>query len=158
MYTVYADRALLYHPRMINDGYAIYNPTLIIEDNKTGTFQFSMPVTNVLYNSLKKMKTIIAVYDDTELIFRGRILNDERDFNNNKLVYCEGELAFLLDSVARPFDFSGSLSQLFAQIVSIHNSQVDEDKQFEVGDCDVLAPDTIKYSFTDYNNCWTLTL
>lgn len=156
MYTVYADRALLYHPKMVNDGYAIYNPTLIIEDNKTGTFQFSMPITNVLYNSLKKMKTIITVYDDTELIFRGRILNDERDFNNNKLVYCEGELAFLLDSIARPFDFKGTIQQLFAEIVSIHNSQVEADKQFEVGRCDILAPNEIKYSFTDYNNCWTL--
>lgn len=156
MYTVYADRALLYHPKMVNDGYAIYNPTLIIEDNKTGTFQFSMPITNALYNSLKKMKTIITVYDDTELIFRGRILNDERDFNNNKLVYCEGELAFLLDSIARPFDFKGTIQQLFAEIVSIHNSQVEADKQFEVGRCDILAPNEIKYSFTDYNNCWTL--
>ena len=33
-------------------------------------------------------------------MFRGRILNDEQGFHNEKQVYCESELAFLLDSLA----------------------------------------------------------
>ncbi len=156
MYTVYADGHLLYHPDLVNNGYGIYNPTINYEANKSGSFQFKMPVTNVMYNSLTKMSSIITVYKDSEEIFRGRVLNDSRDYYNNKSVYVEGELAFLLDSIVRPVEWNGTISEFFTHIIQSHNEQVDASKRFTVGECTVLASNEITYSITDYNNCWNV--
>lgn len=156
MYTVYADGHLLYHPDLVNNGYGIYNSTINYEANKSGSFQFKMPVTNVMYNSLTKMSSIITVYKDSEEIFRGRVLNDSRDYYNNKSVYVEGELAFLLDSIVRPVEWNGTISEFFTHIIQSHNEQVDASKRFTVGECTVLANNEITYSITDYDNCWNV--
>lgn len=165
MYTVYADGKLLYHPAMVHHGYPIYDAEVVLEANKSGSFQFKMPVTNSLYNSLKKMSTIITVYDDATEIFRGRILNDERDFNNTKLVYCEGELAFLLDSIFEPQKVDLTIKEFFKLLITNHNSKVEASKRFEfdeehsgqIGKGVTVLPDTkIAHEFTEYDNTWNV--
>lgn len=154
MYIVYADDQIIYHPELVDHGFAIYNPTITQEVNKSGSFQFTMPVTNTHYNDLQKMKTIIRVIQNGEEIFRGRILNDERDFYLNKVIYCEGELAFLLDSIVRPYDYDGTIGGFFRYLVANHNTQVESSKQFEIGDVTVLADTEFKLSITDYISTW----
>ncbi len=163
MYTVTADDNFLYHPRMVDSGFVIYNPVLILEANKAGSFQFTLPVTNILYNSLQKMKTVITVYQDGEPIFRGRILNDERDFNNNKSVYCEGELAFLLDGIIEPKTYKMSVKQFFKDILREYNAQVDDFKKFEFDEREIeghgvtVLPDTeISINLTEYLSAWNV--
>ena len=156
MYTVYADDHLLYHPNLVDNGYPIFNAELTLEANKSGSFQFKMPVTNMMYNQLTKMSTIITVYDNAEEIFRGRILNDERDFNNTKLVYCEGELAFLLDSIVEPYEGTPTVQEFFTFLVNNHNAKVEAKKQFEVGTVNVLATTNINVNFTDYASTWNV--
>lgn len=73
-------------------------------------------------------------------IFFGRVLKDEKDFYKRKNVYCEGQLAFLLDSVQRPYQFQGDVPELFSQFIDNHNSQVDDWKQFQVGNVTVTDP------------------
>jgi hypothetical protein len=70
-------------------------------------------------------------------------LNDESDFWNRKDVYAEGELAFFNDSTVRPYTFTGSVADYFAFLVNQHNSQVDADKQFAVGNCTVTDPNNL---------------
>lgn len=154
MYIVYADDQIIYHPELVDHGFAIYNPTITQEVNKSGSFQFTMPVTNTHYNDLQKMKTIIRVIQNGEEIFRGRILNDERDFYLNKVIYCEGELAFLLDSIVRPYDYEGTVGGFFRYLVANHNTQVESAKQFEIGNVTVLADTEFKLSITDYISTW----
>lgn len=154
MYTVYAGDHIIYHPQLVDNGYAIYNPVITLEENKSGSFQFTMPVTNMMYNNLQKMSTIITVRKDNEEIFRGRILNDERDFNNNKVIYCEGELSFLLDSIIRPYDFKGTVKEFFTYLIAQHNTQVESAKQFTVGTVSVLPDTQITVSISDYVSTW----
>lgn len=164
MYTVFATikssngwvESLLYHPQMINDGFVIYNPVITLEDNKAGSFQFRLPVTNNLYNSLSKLKSIITVYDNDSIIFQGRVLNDERDFNNNKLVYCEGRLAYLLDSVVRPTNFKGTVTDFFTNLIENHNSQVDDFKKFEIGQCNVNGDEEITIALDSYSSTFNV--
>ncbi|MGN0398813.1 MAG: phage tail spike protein [Blautia sp.] len=66
-------------------------------------------------------------------IFRGRALYTEKDFYKRKTVVCEGELAFLLDSIQRPYVFQGDIPVLYTQLITNHNSQVDDWKQFQAG-------------------------
>ena len=153
MYTIYADGNVLYSPFLVEDGYCVLSPKLTVELNKSGSLSFVMPPTNVMYDSIQKLKSIITVTQDDEEIFRGRVLYDEKDFYNRKNVYCEGELSFLVDSVVRPYSFQGGVTELFTKYLNNHNSQVDPDKQFQVGIVTVTDPnDYITRESSDYPN------
>ena len=104
MYRVYSDDLLLYHSKL--ESLKIFNPSVELEVNKTGSFQFTIYPDHSRYSLIKKLKSIITVYRDDYLLFRGRVLDDEIGWHNEKKIACEGELAFLLDSIMRPYEFS----------------------------------------------------
>ena len=138
----------------------IFDARLDLELNKTGSFTFSLYPSHPYFDQLHRLKSIVTVYQDDYLLFRGRILNDKQGFYNEKQVSCEGELAFLLDSVQRPYDFmSGdkhtTISEFFTFLITNHNSQVDSDHQFHVGNITVTDPnDYIVRADTQYLTTW----
>ena len=153
MYTIYADGEALYSPHLVNDGYGVLSPKLTVELNKSGSLSFILPPSNVMYDSIQKLKTIVTVMQDNEELFRGRVLHDEKDFYNRKNVYCEGELSFLLDSIQRPYTFQGDIPVLFRKFISNHNEQVETEKQFTVGNITVTDPNNyINRENSGYNN------
>lgn len=158
MYRVYCDDYLIYDTRLSQLN--LINPSLELELNKTGSFTFTIYPSHPYFEKLKKLKSIIKVYQDDYLIFKGRILNDTQGWYNEKQVTCEGELAFLLDSIQRPYDFmSGDLhttvKDLFTFFINNHNSQVEPEHQFIVGNITVTDPnDYIVRSDSTYMNTW----
>ena len=155
MYTIHVDGNLLYSPLLIDDGYLVLNPKLTLELGKSGSLTFLLPPNNPLYDGIQKLKSIVIVYQDSEEIFRGRVLHDEKDFYNRKNVYCEGELAFLLDSQQRPYSFQGDIPDLYMEFINSHNAQVEEEKRFYVGEITVTDPNNyINRSNIYYNNTW----
>jgi hypothetical protein len=108
MYTVYADGKCIYAPNTGRPELTLSTPKITFEKNKAGKFEFTMPKSNVAYNDLKKLMTIITVYDDDTEIWRGRVLNDTANFYNEKKVVCEGELAFLNDGLVMPYDYDNT--------------------------------------------------
>lgn len=155
MYFIRAGDTLLYDPRV--DGLKITSPKLDLECNKAGTASFTMYADHPLYNTIIKLKTIITVYRDNELIFRGRVLNDDIAFNKAKKLTCEGELAFFNDSVVRPYTFTGSIKEYLKLLLDSHNSQVDIEKQFRLGNVTVTDPnDYIPRSDATYPNTWAV--
>lgn len=133
MYSVYLDGKILHDVRLKEDGLVIYSPTLEEELNKAGSLKFTITPNNPKYDSLKKLSSFVTVYDNDEEIFRGRVLDDTEDFYKRKAVVVEGDLNFLLDSIYRPFSFQGDIPDLFKNIIDNHNSQVEEEKKFEIG-------------------------
>lgn len=154
MYKVYLDDELMYHPNMVNIGrLSIENTKLNLELNKTGSFAFAIRKQNPRYAHIKKMQSIVKVYDDKDRLFRGRVLNSTRGLYNELQVTCEGELAFLLDSRVRPYEFTGSVEEYHRFLVEQHNAQVGEEKQFKPGICTVTDPnDYISRASSDYPN------
>ena len=153
MYQVLSDSFLLYDDQV--EGYQIFNPKLELELNQIGSFEFTIYNDHPNFDNIKRLKSIITVYQDGFLVFRGRILNDEQGFYNERQVSCEGELAFLVDSIQRPYDFTGTPSDLFAQFIATHNAQVDASHQFKVGNVTVTDPnDYISRSDSDYLTTW----
>ena len=153
MYKVYCDGQLLYHSKLEN--LKIFNPSLELELNKTGSFDFTIYSDHPRYSLIKKLKSIITVFQDDFLLFRGRVLDDEIGFYNSKTVSCEGELSFLLDSIQRPYDFTGSISEFLSIMITNHNAQVDEEKRFTLGNVTVTDPnDYIVRSDIDYVSTW----
>lgn len=153
MYRVYCDGALLYHSKL--ESLKIFNPSLELELNKTGSFVFTVYPDHPQYGRIQKLKSIITVYQGDYLVFRGRVLDDESGFYNEKHITCEGELAFLLDSVLRPYDYTGTIEGYLNLLVDSHNAQVEESKWFTVGNVTVTDPnDYIVRSNIEYVNIW----
>lgn len=153
MYVIKVDGQVLWSPAL-SDDYRILSPSLSLEVNKAGSLSFTLPPGHAMYDAIQKMKSIITVEQDGEEIFRGRALDETTDFYNQKQVYCEGELAFLLDSLQRPYEFEGSVVDFLRMIMKNHNEQVEEAKRFTVGtvnavdDSVQLALENIGYSDT----------
>ena len=138
MFQVKADEKILYDYR--SEELKIFGPKLSLEANTTGSFGFKIYPSHKFFSSIEKLKTIIKVYQNDRLIFRGRVLEDKEDFNKAKDVDCEGELAFLLDSVYRPFDLTNqsiSIAQFLKMLVDNHNGQVMDFQKFILGEVTV---------------------
>lgn len=144
-YRVYCDGLTLYNSSL--ESLKIFHPSLELELNKTGSFLFTVYPDHPQYNAIQKLKSIITVYQDDYLLFRGRVLDDEIGFYNEKNIVCEGELSFLLDSVQRPYDYSGTVAGYLNLLIDSHNAQVEESKWFTVGNVTV----------TDTNDCCCFT-
>lgn len=153
MYFVRLDDQTFYDPRI--EEYEIFNSKLKLEVNKAGAFDFTVYPTHPLFARIKKLKSILEVYQDETLLFRGRVLDDELAFDRAKGVICEGELAYLNDTVLRPYEFSGGVREYLELLVEQHNSQVPIEKQFKVGTVTVKDPnDYIVRSDKTYPQTW----
>lgn len=146
MYRVYCDNQLLYHSNL--ESLQIFKPSIELERNKSGSFEFEIHTDHPRYPLIRKMKSIILAYQDDFLMFRGRVLDETVGFHNEKLVSCEGDLAFLLDSVLRPFAFTGTPAEFMAYVLELHNAQVDAEKRFLPGN--VTVEGLVAYDVTEY--------
>lgn len=151
MYKVLCDNALMYDPRI--EELALINPVVELEENKAGSFSFKMPPDHPLYSSVKRRKSVIQVYQDDDLIFSGMCIEVDTDFYKQKDVYCEGELAYLNDSVQRPKRYQGvSVRGLLETYIANHNAQVEEEKRFTVGMVTVTDNNDYIYCYTNMNS------
>lgn len=146
MYRVYCDGSLLYHSKL--ESLKIFSPSVELEENKTGSFDFTIYSDHPYFSRIQKLKSIITVFQWDHLLFRGRVLDEEAGWFNQKTVICEGDLAFLLDSVLRPFSFTGTVAEFLAYILELHNAQVDEQKRFQIGT--VTVEGYITHTADDY--------
>ena len=147
MYKVYCDGHLLYHSNL--ESLKIFNPSLELEINKTGSFVFTIYSDHPYFSLIKKLKSIITIFQDGYLLFRGRVLDEETGWHNEKTVTCEGDMAFLLDSILRPFSFSGTPAEFLAYVLSLHNAQVDSYKHIQPGT--VTVEGYVVHDVSDYS-------
>lgn len=151
MYSVYMDGFTM-HDIRIKDT-RLFEPKLSHEVNKAGSFTFTIYKTHPYISRINKMKSIIAICDESGIIWRGRILNSTGGFYDQMACICEGELAFFNDSCIRPYDYQGDLQGYFEFLIEQHNDQVDEERQFIVGNVTVTDPnDYLHFSSTQYPN------
>ena len=129
----------------IRTEYKITQPKLVSGINKSSGFTFNIDPTHKYFNYLRKMHTVIYVYEvysntRKDLIFEGRITFDDEGLNKTKDVTCEGELGYLLDSTQRPAKYVNTTpEQWLTQVLDNHNMQVTADKRLHMGICTVLG-------------------
>lgn len=150
MFYIYSDNKLIYQP--MDDNYLVLQPKLTVEIGKAGSLQFQVPPTHPLYDQLDRLRTYTSVQLDEDEIFRGRILSNERAFNNVRTVYCEGDLAYLVDSVQKGEKYTGTTHALFRKIIAAHNARVEAAKQFTVGEIGIEDRDIILAGQSDEVN------
>lgn len=160
MYRVLCDGKVLHDVR--DEDYMLLGPKVALELNKTGNFDFSILPRHPNVDVINKLKSKIEVYEDSELLFSGRSLTDEIDFQRTGQVSCEGELAFLLDSVQRAHTYGSESSEvhkadnnidIFKALIAEHNSQMGAEKQFTIGTIDIDSVPITKLS-TNYETTW----
>lgn len=152
--------------RIICDGYILHDsrhtelkviePKCELEVNKTGALTFKIAPSHPYYYFIKKHTSEITLYQDDKVLFCGRVLNDEIDFENVKSIECEGELSYLLDSIQRPKSYNNSttVESYLTDLINRHNERVDVRKQFSIGNVTVTT-DTFSEK-SDYEDTLTL--
>ena len=156
MYTIYVDGSLLYAPNLADDGYAVMTPKVKLKLNSASSLSCVIPPTNPTYDGISKLKSVVKVYDGNRRIFRGRVIDDEKDFYSRKSIMAQGELAYLNDSIVRPYNYTGTVSGYFSMLVTQHNAQVDAEKQFRVGNVTVTdGNDYIVRGSTEAMKTWS---
>lgn len=149
MYKIYCDGKILYHPA--NKELAISEPVVNLELNNAGSFSFKMPPNHPCYDEIRKFKSSIEVFQDEVVIFAGRPSEIDIDYYKQKKIYCEGELAYLNDSIQRPSENHDITVRGFLELlIANHNNQVDSSKVFKVGAVTVTDPNDSLYLYTNY--------
>jgi hypothetical protein len=110
--------------------------------NAINDFRFEMLYTHPLFkDEIRPYASMVRVRDSqNNIIFRGRVIDYTPKMNNNgqmvKEFVVECELAFLLDSVQRVREFSGSTrittGEYVRRIIRRHNDRVEEAKKIHM--------------------------
>lgn len=155
MYKIFCDDNLIYSPE--TGDCLITTGALTQGLNSSGSLVFTITKDHPMYGRINLMKSIVTLYEDDSLLFRGRPYSPTVDLFRNDTIECEGELAFLNDSIQEPFDYFGDVETLFTQMIETHNEQVDESRQFVVGNVTVTSSTqdgNIVRASEDYLTTW----
>ena len=154
MYSIYSDGYLIYDSRM--QDYVAMDPKLTLKANEAGQLTFTLPTTNPSISHITRLKSRIKVYRDSSLIFLGRVIEDDISLDATQVFVAEGTLAYLLDSVVRPFTAEEiTPAELFTRFLTAHNSQVNPGQRFTQGSCTVTSSSTVSLTAEDYISTWS---
>ena len=154
MYKILCDNETFCDSRV--EELSLISPTVQLEENKAGSFSFTIPPTHPMHDLIQKRKTMIDVYQDEVLIFSGICIEETTDFYKQKKIECEGELTFFNDSIQRPARYQDiTVRGLLETYISNHNSQVEDSKHFTVGSVTVEDNNDSIYCYTNYNTTMT---
>lgn len=143
MIRVYADDVMVYSAFL--DDYTLEKLECTVSVDKAGTAEIVMPAGHPAYSAFTAYRTIVTIYQDDELLFRGRPLSTTDDLSNTRTVTCEGERNFLRDAVMPPYLYQSSPTAIFADVIRRYNEQVEAFKEFRVGAITAKDPNDYQY-------------
>lgn len=125
--------------------------------NTIDNFTFKIATNNIGYNKLNALTTLVEVLNikNNNLEFKGRVLLPVESMDSNgiflKNVTCESELGYLMDSSTVYGEYHNiSVRDFLKVIIDNHNSQVDEEKKFEIGNVTVVDNNDSLYRYLGY--------
>lgn len=150
MWQVFYGSKCLYDPRdsdlVLTDG----SGTLSLDE--LSTFEFTMPSMHPEYGTIQPMQkaTEITVEQDGTVIFRGRVTDEDTDWDNSIKYTCEADRGYLNDVVVPPYTtkyaykaadedkaktilVSSRVDGYFSWLISVYNDHVSKSEQFVVG-------------------------
>lgn len=160
MYQITCDGYTIYDPRFPD--YVVGKAELRRELNKADSLTFTVYPNHPNFAALRKLKSDIVVYDGSDVVFRGRILDETIGWLNEVTCVCEGAFAWLNDTIQRPFQFPvdaehSTPADYLAFLITRHNQQEPSNRQIAVGSCTVEDPNGyIARSDTEYSTTFQL--
>lgn len=139
MYTIYAkfpdDESYvpIHHQILEYNGTVCVSPKLTEHVNAHGSLEFTVYPTNPEFDRIATRKVFVKVYEDADEIWRGRVINISRNLDNAKKVYCEGEMAYLCDTIQFPISYTGTAEGLLQKLLTKHNSEVPNSRKIYKG-------------------------
>ena len=134
MYKIYADDTLIYDDTSQDPYVKVASPRLTLEENAAGSLKITIPPGNAGYDSIVRMDTEIKVTKDGYEYWSGRVIQENKDFWNNRTLTCEGELAYLNDTTQPQAEYSYTgqtcLRLYLKALLDNHNLHAPADKQF----------------------------
>lgn len=137
MLQLYVDDQLVYDSRIKST--ALLGLTAQLGLNKGGAATIVLPPTHPAYNDFVSYRSVVTIYRDGVLRFRGRALYPTDDFTLVRTITCEGERCFLRDGIHRPYVYADTPAAIFRDIIGLYNAQVESFKQFVVGTIDGIS-------------------
>ena len=142
VYTIRNDitGALAYDPR-IPDAVLI-DPVLHLKDNTFGSFNCDMFSTHAEYGALRKRRTVYAVYKDDEPdpMWKGILVSGTENLSVSTKLYFEDFMSVLRDSMQDAFVFTGQPAAFLAELIAVHNTQVEPWQRIALGNISVTDP------------------
>ena len=155
MYRITLGNTTIYDPR-IPRAY-LEDPKLHQKANKIGTLTFRIYPTHAQYGQFVKLASVLSVYKDSRPLpmWRGRVLSSVMRMDKSMQIECEDLLAYLFDSVVRPYDFTGDVPEFLEYVLSQHNEQVTDQQKILLGTVTVVDPNGyIHRSSSEYLSSW----
>ena len=149
VYSIWADGVCIHHDAYLQKGHKVLSPKLTMEDSAAGSLTMTVPPINVGYSSVQRLSSEIVVKRDGEEIWSGRVIGEKQGFHNSRVLTCEGELAYLNDTIQPPAEYrSYSVRGLLEAVIAVHNSM--SEKRFTVGSVTVTDLPEDEYRYTNY--------
>lgn len=136
-------------------GRTVIEGKLTLKESDIDDLTLVVAKNNPLFDNVKTFHTHVEVYDDKELIFRGRAIKPKKSMESSgefrREYIFEDIEAYLLDSVQRFYEGVGEKPIDFLKhLIEVHNSQVDKFQQFEVRNVTVTDSKDDAYRQIDY--------
>jgi len=138
----------MYRVTVVTDGkeYPLLNKYLKLQSpslkevagNSPGYLKFGISPKHPHYGRIVPLCSELYVYENGVELFRGRSITSQEDFYRTDKITCESDLAYLCDSIMRPYDFQGGIADFLKRVLDNHNSQVEEKKRFHIGRVNVV--------------------
>lgn len=155
MYSIYADDICIYSDVSPLESLKVEAPTLELAESSAGSLRMTLPKCNAGYDYIELLKTDITVKKYGQEIWSGRVLSEEKDFYNSRILYCEGELAFLNDTEQPRREYHNiTVKDFLERLIYFHNSKVSLNKRFWVGEVTVTDSNDSLYRFTNRETTW----
>ena len=100
-YTGYIDGTLLFGG-VRNQQYNLLSGQISTELNAADQFNFTLPSDNPMLGSIAPRKSIVDVYNNGNLIFRGTVDGVTKNFDGSRSYTAVGVLALLKDALIKP--------------------------------------------------------
>ncbi|WP_282806429.1 phage tail protein [Lactobacillus isalae] len=159
-------RIVAYDKPTDKNGYIVYDQNLATRNLVSGSLNLKLTdiddldltvnQLNPLYDRVEPLITHIEVYEDENLIFRGRAIKPTKEMASNggftREYIFEAIDAYLLDSIQRFDNDSGSSAKQYLQkLIKVHNEQLNDTyKHFTLGKCDYSDNEGIVQRQIDY--------
>lgn len=102
----------------------VEEPILSQSINSAGSFTVTIYPQHRLYNSVVCMQSEVKIWQDSNMIFYGRVVSIEEEMYGARTLTCEGALAFLNDEIIDEYSSSGlTPGETFASMLNWYNEQ-----------------------------------
>lgn len=128
---------------------------LTLKESNIDDLTITVNQASPLWDNVRPYHTHVNVYDDNELIFRGRAIKPKKSMEESgqfiREYIFEDIEAYLMDSTQRFYEGVGQTPKEFLQtLIDVHNSQVPDYKKFQLRNVNVTNNKDDQYRQIDY--------